>query len=199
MYKALKSIRRFGPFVVIFILLIIIGIKCSHDSVEEVPPVIKRIEQVIDKKQITIDSITGVVERLVQKRKTDSVASASREMAYKREIRAYKKQVEQLRIVAQPALDTMPEVAALVAAQDTVILNQDKRIDSLSVEKFKMKQDYDLQLKLDESKFKEVVEMNDHLRETANHYKKLNRKLRRQNTWLKVGIVAVSLVAIFKE
>ncbi len=197
MDKALTFVKKNWHYAVIYILLVFIGYQCTRTP-EKVDPVIIKEEKAIALNQAVIDGFIAKEKELIQKGKEDSTKAAMREIAQDREIKALRKKAHILKVEVQPALDTMPDVAALVSMYEEVIEVQAVNIDSIKISKFKMKHNFELRLDLKDKELKVAGELTQHFRETAEHYRKLNRKLRRQNTWLKVGIAAVIVLAIAK-
>lgn len=194
----LNRFKDIGLFIIILILLGVIGYQELRPA-KKAAPVVEIHQVAIDNSQAIIDSISVVERRYKEKRKIDSLESRARENAYIRRIKVLESRLVKLKPDIQQVLDSSPEMTEFVGIQDTIIQEQNKRIDSLSVENFTLRKDHIIELDLKDHKFAQAEDINKHLKETADHYRKLNRKLRRQNTVLKIVAVAVSIVAVFKE
>ncbi len=143
-----------------------------------------------------IDSLLTAGDSIVVRHKEDSVKNSAREIAYKREIKSLKKKQDEMRPEIQPALDSLPKLAEFVGVQADIIQVQAQENDSLRVESDKKSNDFNVLKKNDDEKFKASIEVNEYYKGLAEERKKDNRKLRRQNTGLKIGLVTLGVLEV---
>lgn len=196
--KILKLIKSYGPYIVIYILLLFIGYQCTRKPEPE-DPVITESDHKIDEKQAVIPILLAKVDELVKKGKEDSVKAAKRERALQHKLEALQKKEPELRADIQPAIDTIPKLAAYVALRDSIDAVKDKQLIQARLEKIQLRKDFDTHLKLDDEMFTASIGINEHLKEQVGIYRDKNRKLRRQNNALKVIAVGLTLAAILKQ
>lgn len=196
MDKALAWVGKFWPFIVIYILLLFIGHLCTRP--EQKDPVIEKHYIEIDRGQHRVDSVAELLKASEKKRKVDSAKAVVREKAFVKKIASYEKKEVELRPEIEAMADSVPILKEYIAVRDSMNVEYKKRISELNVEKFELKHEFDLELKMHDGKFKAQEEMTEHFKEVADIYRKKYKKTKRANTWLKIGLVALAVVAAAK-
>jgi ElaB/YqjD/DUF883 family membrane-anchored ribosome-binding protein len=144
---------------------------------------------------LKIDSLSKGLARLHQKRTADSLLSIKSNQEYQSKVLVLRSTVAKLK--ANPTVirirEENPEVDSLIVAQDSVIHVKDERITFLESEIRRtvdnmnsFNETYEGILKAEREKFEAQQRL------TAE-YKQQNRKLRRNNTWTKIGAIAAGV------
>jgi uncharacterized small protein (DUF1192 family) len=144
---------------------------------------------------LKIDSLTKGLSKLRQKRAADSLLSIKSNQEYQSKVLVLRSTVAKLK--ANPTVikirEENPEVDSLIIAQDSVIQVKDERITFLESEVRRtvdnmnsFNETYEGILKVEREKFEAQKQL------TAE-YKQQNRKLRRGNTWTKIGAIAAGV------
>lgn len=156
-------------------------------------PAIKHHQDSVVVKKAHIEQLIKRESILIEKIKTDSAENKSREIAYNEQITALKRQAtsRKSRLVEKLVADT--SLLAFSNLQDSIIRVQDARIDTLQNEKERQWSTFNEMIKVEDQKFDESQAINRNLEAIISIQNKDNKRLRRQNTWLKVGIGAVAV------
>lgn len=127
----------------------------------------------------------------------DSVRQAKEKQSFLSEINRLSKRRDTSRPQVQPLIDSIPPLKAFIETQDSIILTQAIRIDTLESNLSNLRIDlneittnFQEQLKLSQEKFEaqgEILKLS----------MKENKKIRRANLWAKVGAVALGIGGFF--
>lgn len=156
-------------------------------------PAIKHHQDSVVVKKAHIEQLIKRESILIEKIKTDSTENKVREIAYNEQIAALKKKAAQKRVVVQEKILSDTSLLAFTDFQDSIIVYQDARIDTLQHEKERQWYTFNEMIKVEDQKFDESQAINRNLEAIISIQNKDNKRLRRQNTWLKVGIGAVAV------
>lgn len=176
--------------IIIAVLVLVIGYLIYRDfrPAPTIDPEISNQEDSIAIKRRQIDSLLLKGEQLRLRLESDSIKSIEAQKAFKMRLAALTQKLAEKRPEIEPLLDSMPKLAAFVLLQDSIIDVQAVRIDSLERQKARQWVDFNKLLDVEQDKFQASSEINLHLTEIAEHYSEENKKLKRQNRWLKIGV-----------
>ena len=139
-------------------------------------------------KEAEIINLSRKADTMIQRLRKDSAYYKSREVAYNEQIKSLKKKAYEKRVVVQKIILSDSSIHDFVVIQDSIIFTQDQRIDTLLSEKETQRRTYNQIFSVQESKYKASREINESLQSAINGRDKENKRLKRQNTILKIGI-----------
>jgi hypothetical protein len=146
----------------------------------------------------TVDSLRALRVADKEQWKQDSICNSKNETAYQNEIKRLKSQAaaqKQKHEVTKVLIDN-PETSKYVVYLDSIIITQDARIDTLNTEKTKQWVSFNKIIESYEAENQANKELNKYFQNTLDDLNKANKKLKRQNTGLKVGIVVIPLAVV---
>lgn len=178
--------------ILIGVLVLIIGYLIYRDfrPVPTIEPEIEPHHEAIQTERAKIDSLSSEVERLEDKMTSDSLKSIEARKAFKMRIQELAVSRASERSKVQTLIDTIPILKSFVALQDSTIQAYSARVDSLESEKARQWSDFNKLLDVEREKFQAASEINIHYLEISEHFEKENKRLKRQNRWLKIGTAA---------
>lgn len=149
------------------------------------------------------------IERLITKEKTllirikqDSALQALQSIQFKTKISNLERKLSQTRPIVMAQVDTLPEVKEYILTQDSVITTQAAEIDTLQAQKVKTWNEFNKIMNVSEQKFQASLDVNRNLDAIIGLQNKDNKRLKRQNTFLKIGLGIAGAgfigVAVFK-
>ena len=161
-------------------------------------PYIEQTEQIIAQKTEKIEALTKEYVKIAEKMKSDSLESAKSDSTYETRVKTLRSTVAKLR--ANPKVVTIiqenPIMDSLVTSYDSAMIQMSAQIFSLQTtlrqlytNEALLEHNFNERLELEHSKFEDQKKITEQL-------EKQNRKTRRQNKLLKIGIVALPVATI---
>lgn len=175
-------------FILLLIGIIVYLILTRPDP--EKPAIIKH-ETEIKQDTRKIDSISALQRELRDRLTSDSLKSIVSQRAFKSKIQTLEKNLIEQRAQAQALIDSVPALNAFVDTQDSIIVVQAERIDSLQTEKSIQWMRFNKLLLASDEKFDLAVEVNSHYKAINEIRQKENRRLKKANKLLLVAIPTV--------
>ncbi len=187
--KLLKLI----PYVIIIGLVIALSVtQCSKQKVV-LDNHEAELKEAINNEKARVIDLQNREQNLKHQLKQDSIKNKSSEISYKREIKALKFTVSELRKPVQQLIDSVPQLDAFVDAQDSVIHFQEGRIDTLTAQYYLRNLKLQGVITLTESKFEASQQINTHYQQlNESLYKQVRKERRKKTIW---KIVAGTLAA----
>lgn len=152
----MRIIIILGLAIVLTVLFLITLDKCSA------PPKTQIVfdSTVIKLNKVMIDSLNDRIQATKKKMTSDSVLFSVREKAFKIENNRLRRKLAESRIEIQPMIDSIPVLNEFVDTQDSLILVQSARIDTLEQEKERQRVGFSDLLEASEGRFKAISETN---------------------------------------
>lgn len=172
----MENIKRFGkiiPYIIIVLLVCMLGITQCQKHKARVINYDMDLKHAINREKARVIEMRNREVALIEKIKQDRLKNSASASTYKSQIKALKREIAKVRIVVDIIADTIPSLEVFLSLNDSLISAQEGRIDSLSLEKIRMYNNFNLLLTASNEKFKASNEL-------VKHYEQLNKDLERR-------------------
>lgn len=146
--------------------------------------------------QAKIDSVKALETKIKESLALDVEKEKARAEAFKIENSKLKKRLAEKKLAAQPVIDSNQNVKELVDFYDSTIVYLENRIDTLYRDNQVKTAKVDTLITLHNAEISDYKELNANFSKALGVAGKENKRLRRQNTGLKIGIVVIPVVAV---
>jgi len=185
---------KYAILAAITVLAIVLIYLLFNNSGTELPPV---NQSKITELKTNIQKAEASMKSIIVKAKNDSVKHAEVTKAQEKEILKWKRIAKQAKT---PRVDTIirenPEVGIYVQYLDSIVVSQDAEIASLKTQTSDQWQSFNELIHASDSVGEAHKALNLELQNSLDLAYKQNKKLKRQNRFLKVSIVAIPLVVV---
>lgn len=160
------------------------------------PPQVTQSRDSVKHLKALVASLEAAGDTLRHTLEAKDIEQGKQALKFKSQISKLTQKLAEKRPEIEPLLDSIPKLAAFVLLQDSIIDVQAVRIDSLEQQKARQWKDFNKLLDIEQEKFQAATEINLHLSAIGDHYREENKKLKRQNRWLKIGVCSAFVAGL---